>query len=191
MPLYSDTGFTFSPQADTASPAAKTLRAALMSRSWTAPHSGHVHSRTLNGSDLTVWPQSEQRLLLGYQRSIPTSLRPYHSDLYSNCRTNSAQLASEIDFARLWFFCMLLTASVSTAITWFSFISFVESLCRKSLRESAIRAWMRATRSFALRWFADPFCFLDKQRCALASRFSCLRNAFGDVIFSPVERMAK
>ena len=63
MPLYSNTGLTFSPQTDAASPAAKTLRAALMSRSWIVPHSGQVHSRTLKGIFLTVWPQSEQRLL--------------------------------------------------------------------------------------------------------------------------------
>ena len=69
------TGLTDSPRAaDTASPAAKTLRAALMSRSWIVPHSGQVHSRTLKGIFLTVWPQSEQRLLLGYQRSMPTHI---------------------------------------------------------------------------------------------------------------------
>ena len=57
------TGLTFSPLANTASPAAKILRAALMSRSWIAPHSGQAHSRTLNGMALTTCPQSEQRLL--------------------------------------------------------------------------------------------------------------------------------
>lgn len=69
---YMQTGLTDSPRADTASPAAKTLRAALMSRSWMLPHSGQTHSRTFNDILATVWPQSEQRLLLGYQRSIPT-----------------------------------------------------------------------------------------------------------------------
>ncbi|SFP32705.1 hypothetical protein SAMN05216419_10011, partial [Nitrosomonas cryotolerans] len=34
------TGLIDSPRANTASPAAKTLRAALMSRSWIDPHSG-------------------------------------------------------------------------------------------------------------------------------------------------------
>jgi hypothetical protein len=53
-PIHMQTGFTDSPRADTASPAAKTLRAALMSRSWTAPHSGHTHARTLNGIDSTA-----------------------------------------------------------------------------------------------------------------------------------------
>ena len=57
MPLYSNTGLTFSPQTDAASPAAKTFRAALMSRSWIVPHSGQVHSRTFKG-----------------QRSMPTHI---------------------------------------------------------------------------------------------------------------------
>lgn len=126
--------YTFSPRADTASPAAKTLRAALMSRSWIVSHSGQVHWRTFKGILATVCPQSEQRLLLGYQRSIPTSSRPYHSDLYSNCRTNSDQLASAIDVAS-YDSLMLLTANVSMAITWFSFTRPVESLWRKSLRD--------------------------------------------------------
>jgi len=47
MPLYSDNGLTSSPQTKPASPAVKTLRAALMSRSWMLPHSGHIHSRTI------------------------------------------------------------------------------------------------------------------------------------------------
>ena len=43
---YSNTGLTASPWADTASPAAKMLRAALTSRSWCVPHCGHVQVRT-------------------------------------------------------------------------------------------------------------------------------------------------
>jgi len=63
MPLYSDNGLTFSPQTNPASPAVKTLRAALMSRSWMLPHSGQTHSRTFSDILGTVCPQSEQRLL--------------------------------------------------------------------------------------------------------------------------------
>ena len=185
------TGLTDSPKADTARPAAKTLRAAFISRSWTDPHSGHVHSRTLSGIFATVCPQQEQRLLLGYHRSMPIKVRPYHSDLYSSCRTNSDQPASLIDFARQRFFCMLLTARLSMAITWFSFINRVESLCRKSLRESAVLACSFATLSRALARFAEPFIFLAKRRCRIASRASLARNLFGAAIFSPVERMAK
>lgn len=132
--IYMQTGLTASPWADTPSPAAKTLRAALMSRSCIVPHSGHVHSRTFKGLALTVCLQSEQRLDDGNHLSMAISSRPYHSALYSSCRMNSDQLASLIDFERQRFFCMLLTARLSMAITWFSFINRVESLCRKSLR---------------------------------------------------------
>src|SRR6201997_1973262 len=184
-------GFTLSPWADTASPAARTLRAAFTSRSWIDPHSGHTHSRMFSGILDAVWPQSLHRLLDGYQRSIPISVRPYHPALYVSCRTNSDQLASLIDFARRLFFCMLLTARLSMAITWFSFINRVESLCRKSLRESAVLACIRATLSFAFMRLAEPFCFFASRRCSLASLASFLRNAFGAAIFSPVERMAK
>jgi hypothetical protein len=38
-------GLTDSPQAVTASPAAKMFLAALISRSWTTPHSGHIQER--------------------------------------------------------------------------------------------------------------------------------------------------
>ena len=191
MPLYSNNGLPLSPRANPASPAVKTLRAALMSRSWMLPHSGQTHSRTFNGIFGTVCPQSEHRLLDGYQRSMPTNVRPYHSDLYSSCRTNSPQLASEMDFARQWFFCMLLTARLSMAITWFSLTNRVESLCRKSLRVSAVLACSRATFSLALNRLAEPFCFFASLRCNLASLASFLRNVFGAAIFSPVERMAK
>ena len=46
---YSNTGLTASPWADTASPAAKMLRAALTSRSCCVPHCGHVQVRTDSG----------------------------------------------------------------------------------------------------------------------------------------------
>ena len=128
-----DTGLTASPRADTASPAAKTLRAAFTSRSCGTPHSGQVHSRTSGGIFGAVYPQSEHRLLDGYQRSMPTSSRPCQSDLYSNCRRNSDQLASAIDLDRQRFLRMFDTAKLSTAITGFSRINRVESLCRKSL----------------------------------------------------------
>lgn len=163
------TGLTVSPWADTASPAAKTLRAAFMSRSWIAPHSGHTHLRTLSGIFGMVYPQSEQRFDDGYHLSMPINSRPYQRALYSSCRTNSDQLASAIDLARERFFCMLLTASVSMAITWFSFINRVESLLRKSLRESAILACSFATFSFAFLRLAEPRVFFASLRCSLAS----------------------
>ncbi|SFQ14215.1 hypothetical protein SAMN05216419_10733 [Nitrosomonas cryotolerans] len=66
------TGLIDSPRTGTANPAAKTLRAALISRSWIDPHSGQVHSRAFKGILFTVCPHPKQRLLLGYHRSIPT-----------------------------------------------------------------------------------------------------------------------
>ena len=70
-------------------------------------------------------------------------------------------------------------------------ISRVESLCRKSLRESVIFACSRATFNLALRRFAEPFCFFASLRCSFASLISFLRNVLGEATFSPVERMAK
>jgi len=188
---YVQTGFTQSPRADAASPAAKILRAALMSLSCIAPHSGHTHSRTFKGIFVAVYPQLLHLLLEGKKRSMPISVRPDHSDLYSSCRINSPHPASEIDFARKWFFCMFLTASVSMAITWFSLTSLVESLCRKSLRVSAVLACNLAIFRLALRRFAEPRCFFAIRCCNLASLASFLRYVFGAAIFSPVERMAK
>ena len=112
-----DTGLTASPRTDAASPAANTLRAAFTSRSWIDPHSGHVHCRTFNGIFGIVYPQSEQRLDDGYHLSIPTSSRPYQLALYSNCRRNSDQLASAMDFDRQRFFCILPNAWFSRIIS--------------------------------------------------------------------------
>ena len=191
MRTYMHTGLTASPWADTASPAAKTLRAAFISRSWIDPHSGHTHSRTLSGIFGMVYPQSKQRFDDGYHLSMPINSRPYQRALYSSCRTNSDQPASLIDFDRQRFFCMFDTDKLSMAITWFSFISLVDSLCRKSLRASAIFACTRATLSFAFSRRLDPLVFLASRRCSFASFFSYLRNVFGAATFSPVERMAK
>src|SRR5690606_35187902 len=150
-------GLTVSPWANTASPAANTLCAALMSRSWSALHCRQDQCRTLNGSFGNTCPQTWQRLLDGYQRSTRTNSRPYQRALYSSCLTNSAHPASPIDLARQRFFRMLDTDKLSTAITWFSWINRVESWCRKSLRVSAILACSWATFSFALARRADPF----------------------------------
>lgn len=156
MVLYSNTGLMASPWADTASPAAKILRAALTSRSCCVPHCGHVQARTDSGIEPWVWPHVEHRLLDGYQRSMPISVRPAHCALYSNCLTSSDQLASLIDLARLRLRSMFFTASVSRAITWFSLINRVESLCRKSLRASVMCACKRATFNFSLARFFEP-----------------------------------
>ena len=163
---HRDTGLTASPRADTASPAANTLRAAFTSRSWHEPHSGHVHCRTCSGSFGIVYPHSEQRLDDGNHLSIPTNSRPCQSALYSNCRRNSDQLASAMDLDRQRFCRMFETDRLSTAITWFSLTSRVDSLCRKSLRASAIFACRRATLVLAFLRRFEPLVFLASRRCA-------------------------
>lgn len=188
---YSKTGLTASPWADTASPAANTLRAALMSRSCFVSHSGQVQARTDSGIEPWVWPQTEHRLLDGYQRSMPISVRPYHRALYSSCLTNSDQLASAMDFDRLRWRCMLLTERLSMAITWFSLTIRVESLCRKSLRESVMRACTRATFNFNLLRFFEPGLARATRRWYFAKARSFFLNALGAAIFSPFDTATK
>lgn len=191
LQAYAWTGLIDSPWEEAASPAAKIFLAALTSRSWMAPHSGQFHSLTERGSLDTLNPQSLQRLLDGYHRSIPISDRPYQRDLYSSCRTNSDQLASEIDLARQWFFCMFFTDSVSTSIVWFSRMSRVDNLWRKSYLVSTILACNLATFSLAFALRLEPFCFRANLRWSLVSFFSFLRKTFESSIFSPVDSMAK
>lgn len=61
-------------------------------------------------------PQSKHRLELGNHRSILINVRPYHSDLYSSCLTNSDQLASLIERARFRFLTKFFRAKSSTAM---------------------------------------------------------------------------
>ena len=129
---------TFSPKANTASPAAKTLRAALRSRSWVVPHSGHIHDRISSGSLSLTNPQQEQRLLEGKNRSISTYFLPAQSALYASWRVNSPQLASAIDLASFGFLIRFFTARFSAQTTWFSLISLRDSLCKLSERQSEI-----------------------------------------------------
>ena len=98
---------TFSPKANTASPAAKMLRAAFTSRSWIVPHSGHIHDRT-SSSNLSL-------------RSISTYVLPAQSALYASWRVNSPQLVSVIGLASFGFLIRFFTARFSAQTTWFSF----------------------------------------------------------------------
>src|SRR5690606_5646958 len=184
-------GLTVSPWADTARPAANTLCAALMSRSWAVEQAEQGQRRTLNGGFGDTYPQAWQLLLEGYQRSTRTNLRPAQRALYSSCLTNSAHPASPMDLERQRFSRMLDTDKLSTAITWFSWINRVDSWCRKSLRVSAILACSLATFSLALARRAEPRCFLARRRCSLANLASCCRKTCGALIFSPVESVAK
>src|ERR1700693_5789493 len=77
---------------------------------------------------------------------------------------------------------MFLTARLSTQIVCFSRIRRVESLCEKSRRRSAIRAWTRATLRRALSLFLEPFFFLA---CRLP------RDAQRDVFSAEVSSQAR
>ncbi|MEN9503939.1 MAG: hypothetical protein RI964_3224 [Pseudomonadota bacterium] len=131
---------TFSPKANTASPAAKMLTAALISRSWITPHSGHSHDRTFSGRLSLTNPQQAQRLLEGKNLSISTYVLPVQFALYSSWRVNSPQLASAICFASFGFLIRFFTARFSAQITWFSLINLWDNWCKLSIRQSAIFA---------------------------------------------------
>lgn len=140
MQLYSDTGFTISPKASTASPAALMFAAALISRSCSVPHSGQFHDRTSSGIDSETNPQQWQRFDDGKNRSISTYTLPAQLALYSSCLVNSPQLASAICFANFGFLIMFFTARFSAQTTWFSLISLRDNLCKLSNRQSEILA---------------------------------------------------
>lgn len=129
---------TFSPRANTASPAALMLVAALMSRSWYMPHSGQSHCLIDNGSDDKVYPQPEHRFELGNHWSMAISERPAQSALYANWRTNSPQPASAIALLSEGLRIMFFPFRDSTQINWFSLINLRDSLCKLSCRQSAI-----------------------------------------------------
>jgi len=133
-------GLTVSPWANTASPAANTLCAALTSRSRSVPHSGQDQRRMCNGNWVKTWPQWLQRLLEGYQRSMRMNSRPIQRALYSSSLTSSTHPVSLMDLAKQRFFRMADTDKLSAAITWCSWINRVDRWCRKSLRGSAIFA---------------------------------------------------
>ena len=134
------TRLTFSPKANTASPAAFMFLAALMSRSCVVLHSEQVHSRTLNFKRERICPQHEHRFELGKNGSILTRFRFAQSALYSSCWTNLPQLASAICLLSLGFFIMFFTRNDSMQTTWFSFISSRVNLCKLSNRQSEILA---------------------------------------------------
>src|ERR1035438_8872894 len=99
--------------------------------------------------------------------------------------------ASEIARARWWLRTMFFTLRPSITTAWLSRTSRVVSLCRKSFRRSAIRAWTRATLSRALSGFAEPLWVRAIRRCARASRARSRRSCRGLAIFSPVDRVTR
>ena len=121
---------------------------AFTSRSRTEVHTEQVHSRSLSVSSLFIFPQQEQVLLDGAKRPILRMFLPYQSALYSNIVTKVDQLTSLMACAKLWFLTILLTASVSKQIVWFSRINLVDVLCKKSLRLFATFSCNKARRCF-------------------------------------------
>src|SRR5258708_34689279 len=106
--------------------AARRFRAALTSRSWTAPHK-HTHDR----SDRVRWaltaPHLEHVLELGYQRSAVHTFDEYQPALYCNCRTNSPNPASETARESLRLRTIPATCSDSTAMARLVLASLVVS----------------------------------------------------------------
>src|SRR5699024_801220 len=100
-----------------------------MSLSWVHPHTGQVQCLTLRSLTSLFWyPQFPQVWLLGKKVGTFTTTLPAHADLYSSCRKNSLQAASEILFARWWFRNIPFTLRSSTQMIWFSFTSVVDNL---------------------------------------------------------------
>ena len=139
MPIY-DTRLTFSPQANTASPAASMFTAALMSRSKRVEQEGQVHSRSFNTNASFMYPQQEQRLELGKNGSIATTVRPAQLALYSSIVTKLPQLASAMLLLSFGLRIMFFTFRDSTQTTWFSLISLRDNQWRLSVRQSEILA---------------------------------------------------
>ena len=80
-------------------PSASTLRAALRSRSCSAPHRGQVHDLTASGLGPSSCPQVEHSRDDGNLRSTFTTVRPYCSAFSATRRTRVDQPASWIDRA--------------------------------------------------------------------------------------------
>src|SRR5947209_12986124 len=127
--VFTAPGLTASPQAATASPAAKMFLAALISRSCWTPHAGQVQKRISSVRESRTCPQAKQRLEEGYHLSSLTKVLPYHCALYASCLTNSDHPTSLIALAREWFWTIFLTCILSTHTTWFSRMISVETSC--------------------------------------------------------------
>jgi hypothetical protein len=184
-------GLTGAPQADAASPAAVfTLIAALVSRSWTVPQAVQVHCRTFRGLGPSLTPQVEQVCEVGSNRPILIRVRPCLAALYSSMLMNEDHPASCTDLAS-FVRASPATDRFSTAIPWFSEISFVESWWWNSRRASVTLAWARATFRRALARFLLPFCLRDSSFWTFFSFFSARRKKRGESIFVPSERTAK
>ena len=91
----------------------------------------------------------------------------------------------------LRFFTMPLTFKSSRAMSWFSLITRVDNLCKKSVRLSWILAWSLATFLRATERCLLPFCFLESWRCSFLNRLRFFFNGLGALIFSLSSNVAK
>lgn len=144
--------------------------AALTSRSRTAPHAPHCHSRTLSGLGPSFTPHAEQTCEVGSQRPIFPNVRPCILALYSSMLTNAVQPASWTDLASR-VRASPFTGRSSTYTAWFSRMTFVESLWWKSRRASVTLACARATCTRALSPVPAAFLLAGQGLLRLAELF--------------------
>ncbi len=138
-----------------------------------------------------MYPQAPHVLLLGKNRSTLIRVRPHHSALYSSCRTNSDQPASEMARESGRSLTIPRTLRSSTTIAWFSRTSRVLNLWRWSRLRSATRACNLASLIRALSLFLDPFVLRANRRDRMRLRASSRASCFGLAIFSPVESVSR
>jgi len=119
-------------------------------------------------------PQSEQIWLVGSQRLITTNLRLNFSDFDSTKVLNSLQPCKLIILASLRFLTIPETFKSSRTITSFSLTILVESLCKKSLRVSAILLCSFAICSLVFSHRLDPFSCRANCFCLRLNRLSNL-----------------
>jgi hypothetical protein len=130
--------------------------AAFTSLSWVFPQKRQVHSLTESSFFPPIWPQLEQRCEVGSQREITLKSRPYISDLASNIVLKLRQPKSEIARDNLRFLSIPDVFKSSSTIVWFSRMSRVDSLCKKSVRISLIslgfNSPLQAAKKLKLHW---------------------------------------
>ena len=160
--------------------------AAFISRSKTVEQLLQVHSRSLSVSSLLIVPQLEQVFDDGSNLPIFRMFLPYQSALYSNIDTKVDHPASLIACAKLCFLTIFFTAKVSSAIVWFSLMSLLETLCKKSLRLFTTSSCSLAS-FFLVRL---PLCF-ECLRCTYFNLLCALRRYLGFSNTSPSEVIAK
>jgi hypothetical protein len=114
--------------------------AALRSRSCTAPHAAHTHSRMLSGLGPSLTPQAEHTWLAGSNRPTRVKQRPYRAALYCSILVNPDHPASWMLFAsRVRPSPATHRSSMYTA--WFSRMIVVDSLWWKSARLADFGTW--------------------------------------------------